>query len=196
MKRVFVTPLILIILFTLAFQGFAKDRKIHKFEDNNWNTKGEPCNICHDILDREGEEPPPGPQSQFTLYNSPTLDALVGQPDGVSKFCLGCHDGIIAEDKGGKTAYIRANAPVIGTDLSDDHPISFVYDEDLAVIDGKLYDPSTALSGLGDTIQKDLLRDNKVQCVSCHDAHGLTDQKALLVKSNFFSSLCFTCHNK
>ncbi len=135
-------------------------------------------------------------KTQYTIYDSPTMDAYLGQPDGVSKFCLSCHDGSVAEDKGTKPSSIKADAPSLKADLSDDHPISFVYDEELALVDGKLFNPGTALSGLGNTIQDDLLRNKKMQCVSCHDVHGLSGQKNLLVKTNMYSSLCFTCHNK
>ena len=32
----------------------------------------------------------------YTLYNSSTLDANPGQPDGTSILCLSCHDGTVA----------------------------------------------------------------------------------------------------
>lgn len=167
-----------------------KKKKIHKFTDTKWNSGESPCQICHAVLDHmeEGES---SRKVQYVIYDSPTIDAYTGQPDGVSKFCLSCHDGTVAEDKG-----IKAEAPNLKSDLSDDHPVSFVYDEELALVDDKLFNPGTALSGLGNTIQDDLLRNKKLQCVSCHDVHGLSGQKHLLVKTNLYSALCFTCHNK
>ena len=65
------------------------------------------------------------------------------QPDGASKLCLSCHDGTIALGAvGGRTTPIAVSggptmpttAPgYLGTDLSGSHPISFVYDNALAV---------------------------------------------------------------
>jgi hypothetical protein len=37
-------------------------------------------------------------QGTFTPFTSATLDAIVGDPDGVSKLCLSCHDGVTAVD--------------------------------------------------------------------------------------------------
>src|SRR5512139_3263798 len=36
--------------------------------------------------------------ASFQPYASPTLDASVGQPSGVTKLCLSCHDGTVAID--------------------------------------------------------------------------------------------------
>ena len=84
----------------------------------------------------------------------------------------------------------------LGTDLSNDHPISLGYDTALATADGGLHDPATASSGLGGTINDDLLLGGKVECASCHDVHNSSNLPKLLVKSNAGSRLCFTCHSK
>jgi predicted CXXCH cytochrome family protein len=83
----------------------------------------------------------------------------------------------------------------ITTDLSDDHPVSFVYDDDLANADGGLELPSTAPSGLGSTIQSDMLFSGRVECPSCHNVHD-PDIFPFLIKPNINSSLCVTCHTK
>ncbi|MHB2154654.1 cytochrome c3 family protein [Calditrichota bacterium GD2] len=136
----------------------------------------------------------------FTPYSSSTLDATVGQPNGVSKLCLSCHDGTVAVDNfGGETngnEFVSGN-DLIGTDLSDDHPVSFVYDAALATADGGLYDPTTTNSGLGGTIDQDMLISHKLECSSCHDVHnGAGTTGYLLIKSNANSDLCLTCHAK
>ena len=84
----------------------------------------------------------------------------------------------------------------MGTDLSDDHPISFTYNTALATADGGLWDPASALSGLGGTIDADLLSGSMVECSSCHDVHNSYGIPFLLVKSNAASALCLTCHDK
>ena len=136
----------------------------------------------------------------FTLYSSPSFDALgtdIGQPDGPSKLCLGCHDGSYAV-----FAYIPDTEAIFGPDdLARTHPVSFTYDTALAgkVGDG-LRDPSTALSGLGGTIAADLLDDQgKLQCTSCHDIH-LTGKTEYLLRVDIDiegdEALCRICHNK
>ena len=88
------------------------------------------------------------PAVTYQLYTSSTLQATPNQPTGSSRLCLSCHDGILAlgnlrvpppgeELKLGPMSGKR----VLGTDLSDDHPISFVYDAELAVRHGELVDP-------------------------------------------------------
>jgi predicted CXXCH cytochrome family protein len=85
---------------------------------------------------------------------------------------------------------------VVGTDLSVSHPISFVYDKNLANLAGDLKDPTISTTSLGGTIQHDLLDiNNKVQCPSCHEVHDPTYYRFLKM-SNAASALCLTCHNK
>ena len=125
------------------------------------------------------------------------MQSTPGQPDGNSKLCLSCHDGTVAlENYSGTTTgthYISLTNNV-GTNLSNDHPISMTYDASLSVADPALYNPITTNSGLGSTIDNDMLFDGKVQCSTCHDVHG-TPYAALLRKDNAGSALCLTCHN-
>jgi predicted CXXCH cytochrome family protein len=113
--------------------------------------------------------------------------------------CLSCHDGTVAVDNfGGRangTEFV-AGVFLIGTDLRDDHPVSFVYDAALASVDGGLRNPTLSSSGLGGTIDDDMLLGNKLQCASCHDVHNGSGLPRLLVKSNAASALCLTCHCK
>jgi predicted CXXCH cytochrome family protein len=86
----------------------------------------------------------------------------------------------------------------MGTNLTNDHPVSFTYNTSLATTDGGLHDPSTKLvGGVGSgTIQQKWLFNDKMQCASCHDVHNGLGVNNLLVKSNTSSGLCLTCHNK
>ena len=132
----------------------------------------------------------------FTLYSSSSFNALntdIGQPDGASRLCLGCHDGSYPGIAGGLKFGV--------SDLSRTHPVSFTYDSSLAnrVPRNALNDPSTTPSGLGGTIAKDLLDDrSKLQCTSCHDVHSKGGiRKMLRFKSGQGSNdpLCRVCHN-
>lgn len=129
----------------------------------------------------------------FTPYSSDTLDAIVGQPDGSSKLCLGCHDGSLA--------VLAGSSMDFGSDLSTSHPISFTYDAALAVTDPSLKDPGEN-STLGGTIADDLLDGtSKVQCTSCHDVHSAGVGTSYLRGYDYFDGfgggeLCRMCHSK
>ncbi len=56
----------------------------------------------------------------------------------------------------------------LGTDLSDDHPVSFEYTDALAGSDGQLVSPSVLTGAVK------LDRDGQLQCTSCHDPHDDT----------------------
>lgn len=135
----------------------------------------------------------------YALYSSGTLDAAPGQPAGVSKLCLSCHDGTVALDSfGGNTgATYITGSDLIGTDLSNDHPISFTYNDALATTDGELHPPSTTDSSLGGTIDDDMLFSGNLECASCHDVHDkYPANPSLLVITNAGSALCLVCHDK
>ncbi|MDH3595106.1 MAG: cytochrome c3 family protein [Rhodospirillales bacterium] len=133
----------------------------------------------------------------YTTYDSSTLFATPGQPTGGAKLCLSCHDGTVALGAvltrpaeipfAGGIRFIPEGPSLLGADLSDDHPISFVYDDSLAAINGELASPST-LTG---PVKLD--SDGLLQCTACHDPHDDTNAK-FLVDPNQFSTLCTTCH--
>jgi predicted CXXCH cytochrome family protein len=89
----------------------------------------------------------------------------------------------------GGIAAMPAGNSNLGTDLSDDHPISFAYTPTLAATRGELANPA-ALTG-----KVKLDAGGQLQCSSCHDAHDNSNGK-FLVMSNQGSALCLTCHMK
>jgi len=128
----------------------------------------------------------------YDIYWSTSLDANVGQPTGSSKLCLSCHDGTVAlgstlRGSGGKT-YMPPGSSNLGTDLSDDHPISFVYSADLSDKDHQIRTP--------DSLPEEFHLDKygELQCVTCHDPHDNTFDN-FLVASNLRSNLCIKCHD-
>lgn len=197
-----------------ANAGFNSPGAHHNFQNSSWNTKREICIVCH--IPHNAQDLPNAPlwnhtmtTSTHTLYSSSTLNATVGEPSASSKACLSCHDGTVAvRSFGGYTptpplnpfsATSRLN---LKTDLSNDHPISIVYDSNLASLDPELNDPATQPSGMSGstgTIREDMLINDRVECVSCHDIHnryatyGYGD---ILVKAKQGSALCLTCHKK
>jgi predicted CXXCH cytochrome family protein len=135
----------------------------------------------------------------FKVYDatvSPTLNAVVGSPSSSSKLCLSCHDGTVAMDSfGGKsgTQPPMTGTNVVGTDLSNDHPISFLYDAKLAGDDGALVSPTSASKV--DALGKVPLFAGKVECASCHQVHN-NEFPPFLRMANTGSALCLKCHIK
>ena len=184
----------------------------HDFSALGWNTSGQICKPCH--VPHNAVVPQIIPlwshtttaqSGSYTIYTGPTgtMNAATGQPAGVSLACLSCHDGTVNLDAfGGAAGTVTMGAiPAnLGTNLSNDHPISFVYNAALATADGGLFNPTIALSGLGGTIEADLLYgaagSKTLECASCHDPHNGAGVAKLLRKSNAGSALCLTCHNK
>jgi len=180
----------------------------HDFKSRSWNTTGEICVVCHAPHNASSTIAPLWnhtlTSATFTLYSSPSLNATVGQPSASSKACLSCHDGTVALGSfGGSTGTtFISGGDKLGTDLSNDHPVSFTYDAALATADGTLNNPTVKTVGAlgGKTIDAAMLIGHKVECGSCHDVHADEGNSAtaghLLLVNNASSALCLTCHNK
>jgi len=160
--------------------------------------------------------------SVFNVYDSVTLqaDQLVAPDQAitpivtgtVSFLCMSCHDGTIGLGSllndpnvavGGvevvpdNVATKIAGNPLLGTDLSNDHPINFTYDASLVALDAnpaELVTPAslTAVDAGG---QIPLFANSTVQCASCHDVHDPQFIPFLNV-DNAASALCLQCHIK
>ncbi|MDH5738005.1 MAG: cytochrome c3 family protein [Gammaproteobacteria bacterium] len=185
----------------------------HDFSAAAWNSTGEMCVTCHTPHNAGGAATGPlwnhtfSGELAYSVYTSPngTLDAVAGQPSGASKLCLSCHDGTVAlESFGGNgavtTTLMGAVNPLadVGTNLSDDHPISISY-----AADTSLAGVGTAVT-VGDlvtktgTIGSELVPGGTVECSSCHDVHNTYTFAGtpLLRLDPAGSTLCLTCHAK
>ena len=162
--------------------------------------ESEVCVFCHTPHNASPQVPlwnhAPSAATSYVPYSSLTLEAAVGQPDGSSKLCLGCHDGTIAVGLTGSRGLIDlTGVPAAGTmppgptnlstDLSDDHPVSFAPDP--------ARDPEIQLPPAGDPVHLD--EQGKVQCTSCHNPHSVERPK-FLVRELIGGVLCVTCHVK
>ena len=166
-------------------------------------TEGELCVFCHAPHNARRDIPYLWNRGDSTVnyvpYQSSTLHATVGQPTGASKLCLSCHDGTIALGAlvtrpleipfAGGVRFLPEGRAKLGTDLSDDHPVSFVYDSALVAGNGELADPSA----LPTQVKRD--KNGEMQCTACHDPHENSNGK-FLVMSNRYSALCTACHAK
>jgi len=172
----------------------------HDFSASGWNASGEICITCHTPhnADTTVSDAPIWnheiTSETFTPYGTTMAGTVVGAPNSMSLLCLSCHDGVTALDSFGGTAggTTIGGTYNVGTDLTDDHPVSVTYVEA-----NGLY-PTTNSSGItgGTTIAADMLFSGNVECSSCHDVHNKYSIAGLLKKSNAASALCLTCHNK
>lgn len=185
----------------------------------------------------------------YAMYDSSSMESTKpGYPSHSSKLCLSCHDGTLAigavnvlngsvdnnpltaeiamlgtdADKmpaelGTSTGFTRN----LGINLSNDHPISISYTDELATLDGELQSPSSSpILGVRTPTVKPLIplvidhTDGvaKLECVSCHDPHIRDDsgesikflrlnrfQKNSDPTATFNSSndtICLACHKK
>ena len=179
--------------------------------------------------------------STYTPYTSTSIDAIdLGSPNTKSKLCLSCHDGTLAigavnvlnrvenpnigvrgTDSDGsmpagigeRTGFTRR----LGTDLTNDHPISFTYDTAQFTRDGELRDPSVETfigeRGPGRHQPTLPLEDGQMECISCHDPHirstegenikflrmNRFQKNAAPVEGSFDQAndiICLACHEK
>jgi len=164
--------------------------------------ESEICVFCHTPHNSTPEAPLWNRFSSgatYLPYRSTTAKAVIGQPTGASKLCLSCHDGTIALGMvrsrpspipfQGGAATLPSGASRLGTDLADDHPVSFVYDAALASANGQLKNPATLIGAVR------LDQNNQLQCTSCHDPHDNQYGK-FLAQMNLASGLCLNCHNE
>ncbi|HPR63295.1 MAG TPA: cytochrome c3 family protein [Thermoanaerobaculia bacterium] len=141
--------------------------------------------------------------SPFGVYDSTTLDhapAEIGGTNNTSLLCMSCHDGTVAvgslyndpndedpvamNDGGLVVGGVITGTANLGIDLTDDHPINFVYNN---ALDAGL----VAAPGNG------VLRGGEVQCASCHDPHdNSVDGYGFLRVTMDVSALCTECHIK
>ncbi|MBL3528417.1 MAG: hypothetical protein JMN27_12680 [gamma proteobacterium endosymbiont of Lamellibrachia anaximandri] len=134
--------------------------------------------------------------STFQMYDSPTFDMSPGagsQPAGVSLACLSCHDGSLSVDQLlNPPADFVANANTVGglgTDLRNDHPISFGYNVGL----DPAFEPAVTVVAAGLPLFG--AAGDQVECGTCHNVHDPAIGKFLRI-SNTASAMCTACHIK
>jgi len=162
------------------------------------------CHTPHNALQSTSQAVPPlwnkdFTTSTFTIYASSTINNPTGQPEGVSLACLGCHDGTLAldamlnppENFAPTGAKMGPGGHLLGTDLSNDHPISIGYS---LASDPAFVDPATVVSSLP-LFAGTQDSSYQVECASCHNVHD-NQIDPFLRKSNTGSALCLTCHIK
>lgn len=172
----------------------------HDFRNSgmDWNIPENTCTACH-VSDNEGtiKFTPlwinKGKILQYTPYLSTSENTDSENTNNDSKLCLSCHDGTIAVDNLGIVSH-KDNT--LNTIVTGEHPVSVNYQNSIGMNSAGLYNHYNKPSGLGNSINQDLLYNEKLECASCHDVHNLNSSKHLLRIKNTKSELCLTCHNK
>lgn len=141
--------------------------------------------------------------STFGLYQSATLQGATSQPSGVSRACLSCHDGTVAinslinapkDGTAGTLTTMAAGPARLGTDLTNDHPVSITYRQDLD--SGLRANTGATVPGTAWTAQLyGTASPYTVECASCHAVHDPTNVPFLRI-ANTASQMCTTCHLK
>ncbi len=186
-----------LVALPLAFAGITGSP--HDFSAKAWSG-GEICVACH-TPHRPDTSLPGSPLwnhevslASYQLYSSASLNQTPGQPGVYSKMCLSCHDGTVAISSFGQytgTEFVTG-AALVGTDLSNDHPIGISMYHSAGLSCGNCHSlhPFGFVSVLP-------FFDGKVECATCHDVHNqrVADAK-MLRKSRSGSAICQHCHAK
>lgn len=166
----------------------------------NVNDESLLCMACHD-----------GSVGATHLINNPNslapaeVPTIIGDPDVEIQGLFG--------QTGGRIGASLADTFNETGNLSDDHPISFSYDDVLADAKytsgpyantlrqvGNSGDFSSALGWLDGEGVRFFGADNRVECSSCHDPHvdyiTDSDYTPFLIRPNTGSNLCLACHVK
>jgi len=191
----------------------------HDFAQFGWaqNQICLPCHTPHNAIVRDSNGQLVGAPlwnhtlstATYTLYVNPeTGQQVTGQVDTNSRLCLSCHDGTVAVDSyGGGTGTQQITNPnsILGTDLSNDHPIgeAAVWQTPTPV---DYVDPS--LREAQGIMPLRRLADGRavVGCTSCHEPHNRKNIPGMLWvavsgpgttvdgRSVSGSVLCLNCH--
>ncbi len=160
----------------------------------------EVCIFCHAPHNTEPQTPlwnRYNPTTYYRIYSSSTTDARIDQPGPASKMCLSCHDGSIAlglvrsRDPADPIAmnqpFMPSGPSNLTNNLSDDHPIGFRFDRQLANRDRQLRSP--------DLVSREIKLGSRgeLECTSCHDPHNNELGNFLRVTERG-GTLCNTCH--
>ncbi|MDQ1298438.1 MAG: hypothetical protein QG558_977 [Campylobacterota bacterium] len=195
-----------VLLVLLSIDGFSGSN-IKDTKHNLAYTKGgivgnveddELCVYCHTpsaAVSSIGSQPlwsKAGTSKAFSIYSTSNDSATPANP---SMACLSCHDGVNAVNVSGLNAAemdpLSVGSGVV-RGVARNHPVSVAYTSGVA---GLKIAGSSLVGWSGATSINDLLRNNKVECGSCHDPHESTNGTFLRI-SNAGAALCTGCHMK
>ncbi len=211
---IMVLPILVNNLYSITIEGSRHDLSTGGGITNRSTDETRICVFCHTPHNASASDEPlwnrTNSLSTFTVYTSATFDSTTSIADiapgpNASMQCMSCHDGTVAVnslinpsnefgtptmgsgDELDAAGMLTNSSSSLGTDLTDDHPVNFDYNESFL---------AEGIAGLNnDAAVSNLLFSGKVQCASCHDVHDNALQPFLTVDPAQ-SQLCLTCHNK
>jgi Zn-finger protein len=210
----------------------ASKHNMNLYSETTQDAQGRVCAFCHTphhaLADTTGGLATYLPlwshllttQTTYVPYNTATVNVdLANELQGPTILCMSCHDGAIAIDQhyGSANGATRLaddgfNGTAVGlandvnnvgaSNLSNDHPIGFLYSEARTNHGTDINAETTAFSG-GKTIA-DALTAGFMTCATCHDVHNKDNAvNTVNANVNYFllgdqngSAFCLTCHNK
>jgi len=208
----------------------------HDVYNMTGNETAEPCAMCHSPHSGSGDYPiwnRMAPGVVYDMYNSPSFDMYEGkQPQSPSSLCLVCHNGIYSTlinypgpGSIDSPDYDYEMNPglwaMLGTDLTDDHPVSFTYDpikdnsQDNNGFPTAIPCPTTPDRMWIPDAQTSQIRyplyganSDQFECATCHAVHdtinysgksfvggkSVGSQVFFLRNTNAVSTMCADCH--
>lgn len=185
------------------------------------------CVFCHTPHRSSGEGPlwnrKASAVSFFKHYSSPTLaidDPAVkgaseyGQPNGSTRLCLSCHDGVTALGAVFTTPSQMSDVPIQFIDVknstsgpnvhlayetfSSHHPVSFKYNATVrSILTSPPYNKTEYWFSPANGVKLD--KQERMQCTTCHDPHqdksDVPDPGTPFWTSNTYAEVCRSCHN-
>lgn len=106
--------------------------------------------------------------------------------DSLSKNCISCHDGSFATSVSISSGYWTHQASSFSKSMNN-HPIGIDYEQ--ARLE---HSKKTDLRPIAMVDRRLLFFDGKIGCGTCHNPYA--SELLYLVKSDFRSQLCFSCH--
>lgn len=165
-------------------------------------TENRICIFCHAPHNSRRQTPLWNRQDStvsYLTYQSSTFQGNVAQPNGTTKLCLSCHDGTIAlgsvvsqtqelQMAGGNRFIDPGRSTNIGSNLRDDHPVSFHYASSRGGSGVGFHPPSAIVPPVN------LDHNGDMQCTSCHDPHN--NEHGNFLRTTYQNGqLCLSCHN-
>lgn len=219
MKKLALVAVVAAVVAMMAFGVYASDIRNTKHNLSMWGSGdykssnySEICVFCH-TPHAAGSWPlwnrDMSGVTGFVTYTSVKFDVAANDIDDTSKLCFSCHLATTTVKNALNNPSnimnnvqptfnfngIRSTA-ALGTNLMDDHPVAFNYNNVVASGRYELATETNVTAVLG----SDTFTNGDMTCASCHDVHGSGSGAnlvpVLLRRSNASSMLCLTCHLK
>jgi hypothetical protein len=171
----------------------------------------QPLAIKGDVVGKEN--PNAVNNSLYTNTGSTPNGTPVTYPNGASRMCLSCHDGVTAVGilrdsttiamAGGLTDLNNpgVNTPNPVIDLSTSHPISFVFNQTVLDDVNSARNNTYKLPDPADSVDTPLDSQSRMQCTTCHDPHDDTQLDNALWppfwregNATGYNDVCNACH--